>query len=103
MARFASDSNLISAPRMFDWLRFATSHALIEIMRTITITTYPSLPGRYRVEHTGEGRAFGRDTKDTGEAAAVALNYANSKSSAYVIVGHSEALAQIPAELRFKS
>ena len=61
------------------------------------------MPWSFRVEHVGEGRAFGRDAKNAGEAAAVALNYANSKSSAYVIVGHGEALAQIPAELRFKS
>lgn len=72
-------------------------------MRTITITTYPSMPGRFRIDHVGEGRAYGRDAQDAGEAAAVALNYASSKTSPYVIVGNCKALDQIPEQLRHRA
>lgn len=69
-------------------------------MRTITITTYPSMPGRYRVMCRTPGkRDIGRDAKDAGEAAAVALDYAGL-GGAYVIVGKKDAIDFIPTELR---
>lgn len=70
-------------------------------MQTITITTYPSMPGRFRVVSAGRGRPVGRDASDPGEAAAIALNYA-AEVGAYVIVGNKAALDMIPAELRMK-
>lgn len=72
------------------------------MIRKITITTYPSMPGRYRVESAKEGaRTVGRDARDAGEAAALALQYADGEST-YVIVGEKNAVDQIPAELRAK-
>lgn len=69
-------------------------------MRTITITTYPSMPDRYKVLCRVPGkRDIGRDAKDAGEAAAVALNYAGL-GGAYAIVGEKVAIDLIPAELR---
>ncbi len=68
-------------------------------MRTITITTYPSMPGRFRVQ-TNDRRALERDASNAGEAAAVALNYANASGKPYVIVGHQAAMALIPEQVR---
>lgn len=70
-------------------------------MKTITITTYPSMPDRFRVVCVEPGkRDMARDAQDAGEAAAVALNYA---TGSYVIVGIGSALGMIPQELRHKS
>lgn len=73
-------------------------------MRTITITTYASMPSRFKVWHSGGGkRSFGRDAAGgAGEAAAIAMEYART-GGPYVILGHKDALDMIPAELRFKS
>lgn len=71
-------------------------------MKTITITTYPSMPGRFSVEAKEQGkRPVGRDAANAGEAAAIALQYA-SGSPRYVILGHSAAVEMIPLELRSK-
>lgn len=71
-------------------------------MNTITITTYPSMPGRFRVSSNARGsRAVQRDAANAGEAAAIALEYAAAAAS-YVIVGHAAAIEQIPLELRSK-
>ena len=68
-------------------------------MKIITITTYPSMPGRYTVNCAEAGkRTFERDARDAGEAAAVALNYAVGE---YVIVGCKAALDLIPPEMRY--
>jgi hypothetical protein len=74
-------------------------------MRTITITTYASMPSRFKVWHSAPGRRdFGRDAAGgAGEAAAIAIEYARATGGPYVILGHKEALDMIPAELRFKS
>lgn len=73
-------------------------------MNVITITTYPSMPGQFRVQGPGrEGRAQGRDCKNAGEAAAVAVNWATNVGKPYVIIGHDAALKLIPAEVRSKS
>ena len=74
-------------------------------MRTITITTYASMPNRFKVWHSAPGqRSFGRDAAGgAGEAAAIAMEYAMVSGGPYVILGHSEAVNMIPAELRFKS
>ena len=71
-------------------------------MKTITITTYPSMPDRFRVDckSDGEPQGFGRDAKNSGEAAAVAINYARDSGENYVILGHKAAVDQIPQELR---
>lgn len=71
-------------------------------MRTITITRYASMPGSFRVEHVGEGKSFGRDASGKGEAAGIALNYANSSSTPYAIVGYEPALDLIPKELHYR-
>lgn len=69
-------------------------------MKRITITTYPSMPDRFRVECEQPGRReFGRDARDAGEAAAIALQYANG-AGPYVILGPAVAVHQIPKELR---
>lgn len=71
-------------------------------MRVIKITTYPSMPDRFRVEWDEPGkRGAGRDARNAGEAAAAAMTYA-SAASRYVILGHDDALKQIPAEIRSK-
>lgn len=69
-------------------------------MRIITITTYQSMPWRYKVMHKGIGRPVTRDAIDSGEAAAIALNYIQLEPGDYVIVGEEKALSQIPAEIR---
>lgn len=68
-------------------------------MRTITITSYASMPGQYRVM-TNDRRSMQRDARDPGDAAAVAINYANASHEPYVIVGHRDALAFIPEQVR---
>lgn len=69
-------------------------------MRSITITTYS---GRFRVNCSGGGqRSYGRDAWNAGEAAAIAVEYANNPGP-YVILGHKDALDMIPVELRDKS
>lgn len=68
-------------------------------MRTITVTTYPSMPGRFRVQ-TNDRRPMERDAQNAGEAAAVALNYANASGQPYVIVGHQAALDLLPSQVR---
>ena len=71
-------------------------------MKTITITTYASMPGRYKIKCEVPGRfPATRDAKDAGEAAAVALDYRGVNGSGpYVIVGTEKALALIPEGLR---
>lgn len=72
-------------------------------MRTITITTYASMPNRFRVWHSGGGRSFGRDAVGgAGEAAAIAMEYART-GGPYIILGHKDALNMIPEELRYKA
>lgn len=73
-------------------------------MKTIMITTYPSMPDRYKVEcNPGNGRrAFGRDAGNAGEAAAIAMSYATAEGGDYVILGHKAALDQIPYEIRMR-
>lgn len=68
-------------------------------MRTITITTYASMPGRFRVQ-TNDRRPMERDAQNAGEAAAVALNYANASNEGYVIVGHTAAMNLLPMQVR---
>ncbi len=70
-------------------------------MNIITITTYPSMPWRFRVQGpVGSSRVQGRDCNDAGEAAAVAVNWANDVGKPYVIIGHDSALKLIPPEVR---
>lgn len=72
-------------------------------MKTITITTYESMPGRFRVLSSEFGkRPFGRDANGPGEAAAIAVEYA-LRGGSYVILGHKSALDQIPLEIRYKT
>ena len=68
---------------------------------TIKITTYQSMPWRFKIQADGERRTFGRDASDAGEAAAVALQYA-AGSKSYVIIGPDKAMQHIPASLRGK-
>lgn len=74
-------------------------------MHVITITTYPSMPWRFHVQSPGgrSGRIQGRDCRDAGEAAAVAINIARNLGGPYCIVGHGDAMKLIPAEVRSKS
>ena len=74
-------------------------------MRVFTITTYPSMPGRYKVVGpAGRGsRAAQRDTNDPGEAAAQALDWALASPTPYVIIGKAEALNMVPPNLRSRS
>ena len=68
------------------------------------ITTYPSMPWQFRVQGPGDGgRVQGRDCKNAGEAAAVAVNWATNVGRPYVIIGHDAALKLIPPEVRSKS
>lgn len=71
-------------------------------MRAFTIKTYPSMPGLFRVTGPAgrRGRAVGRDAKDAGEAAAVALDWALDKPGPYIIIGSEKAMAHIPKHLR---
>lgn len=73
-------------------------------IRVFTIKTYASMPSRFRVTGPAgrNGRAVGRDAKDAGEAAAIALDWALEKPMPYVIVGIESALAHIPEKLRHK-
>jgi len=73
-------------------------------MKTITITTYESMPNRFKVLCSEEGkRSFGRDAASgAGEAAAIAMEYA-MRGGPYIILGHKVALEMIPVELRCKS
>lgn len=72
-------------------------------MNVITISTYPSMPWRFRVQGpVGRGRLNGRDCSNAGEAAAVAIDWARNVGSPYVIVGHDAALKLIPPEVRSK-
>lgn len=73
-------------------------------MKVIMIMTYASMPDRLKVE-CDPGRAkrtFGRDARNSGEAAAIAMSYATADGSDYVILGHKEALDQIPVDLRMR-
>jgi len=72
-------------------------------MKTITITTYESMPNRFRVLCMEIGkRTFGRDAAGSGEAAAIAMEYA-MRGGSYVILGHKTAVDMIPSEIRCKS
>lgn len=63
----------------------------------ITIETYPSMPGRYRVRIGGRHI---RDAWNPGEAAAAAVNASTSAKRPWLILGESKALGMIPAEAR---
>lgn len=69
-------------------------------MKTITITEYASMPGRFTV--TGPKKNQSRDAFDAGNAAAIAINYANSVNSSYVIVGSNKVMELIPEQIRSK-
>lgn len=72
-------------------------------MKAITITSYPSMPWRYRVFGPGPIKTrWERDAGDAGEAAAVALSYAGAIGAPYVIIGPRAVVDQIPVELRSK-
>lgn len=69
-------------------------------MKTITITEYSSMPGRFTV--TGFKKYMQRDTNSAGEAAAIAINYANQAGGSYVILGPEKVTSQIPPQIRSK-
>lgn len=69
-------------------------------MKTITITEYRSMPGRFTV--TGFKKNMQRDTTSAGEAAAIAVNYANQAGGSYVILGPEKVTSQIPEKIRSK-
>lgn len=72
-------------------------------MNVITISTYASMPHRFRVEGpTGRGRVQGVDCANAGDAAAKAINWARNVGKPYCIVGHDAALKLIPEEVRSK-
>ena len=74
-------------------------------MNVITISTYPSMPWRFRVQGpTGRrGAISGRDCNNAGEAAAVAIDWARNLVGPYCIVGHDKAMAMIPPEIRTRT
>lgn len=69
-------------------------------MRTITITKSRSLPGQWNVTHIGQKKEYKAATSNAGEAAAKALEYRNLEVGDYIIVGHDDAIEQIPKILR---
>jgi hypothetical protein len=63
----------------------------------ITITGYPSMPGRMRgICKPAQGRTYGRDFHDPGEAAAWAL----SEGMGYVIIAPVAVEEKIPAGMQ---
>lgn len=73
-------------------------------MKVIMIMTYAAMPDRFKVEcDPGEGKnSFWRDARNSGEAASIAMSYATADGSDYVILGHKEAVDQIPVDLRMR-
>lgn len=69
-------------------------------MKTVTIAEYTTMPGRFVV--TGPARGQRRDTSDAGNAAAIAINYANLTAGPCVIVGAKKVMELIPEEVRIK-
>lgn len=70
-------------------------------MNTITITSYPSMPSRYRVIGPGPIKTrWERDANCSGEAAAVAIQYAGAVKKPWVIIGPKEVMDMIPLECR---
>ena len=67
----------------------------------ITITCYPSMPGRMRgICKPPKGRAYGRDFYDPGEAAAWALSEGMGYKEGYVIIAPGTVEEKIPAGLQ---
>ena len=69
-------------------------------MRIITIVASRSLLGEYEIQLAGAGRTLYSTASDPGGAAAIALNYATSGDSSYVIVGAKEELEYSPQQIR---
>ena len=68
-------------------------------MRTITITQPRPISGAFEVKHAGI-KICRSTCRNAGDAAAVALNYRLIEKGDFVIVGHDEAIKQIPEILR---
>jgi hypothetical protein len=67
----------------------------------ITITGYPSMPGRMRgICKPPNGRAYGRDFYDPGEAAAWALSEGMGYKEGYVIIAPALIEEKIPAGMQ---
>lgn len=69
----------------------------------ITVTEYPSMPGRFTVKVSGPGMRHpaSADASDPGEAAAKAMSYAISfGSGGYQIFGSEKVMSQIPDDMR---
>ena len=67
----------------------------------ITVTKYPSMPGRYRGQcNPPKGRAYGRDFFDEGDAAAWCVSEGMSYKEGYVIIAPAAVEDKIPAGLQ---
>jgi hypothetical protein len=66
-------------------------------MNTITVVSYASMPGRFRVMGAGPIKTcMERDAGDPGEAAAVALQYARVTPKPWVIIGPKVVMDFLP-------